>query len=90
MHLQNNSFEKCANSREVRRKWESESIQERKNLSNKSSNIRKIEIDDTKAETSTTEDWTKDLGRMITFQQEETTEIRNRIRASWATFHKSY
>ena len=25
---------------------------------------------------------------MITFQQQETTEIRNRIRAAWATFHK--
>ena len=25
---------------------------------------------------------------MITFQQQETAEIRNRIRAAWATFHK--
>ena len=25
---------------------------------------------------------------MITFQQQETTEIRNRFRAAWATFHK--
>ena len=25
---------------------------------------------------------------MINFQQQETTEIRNRIRAAWATFHK--
>ena len=25
---------------------------------------------------------------MITFQQQETTRVRNRIRAAWATFHK--
>ena len=31
---------------------------------------------------------TKYLGQMVTFQQQETTEIRNRIRAAWATFHK--
>ena len=28
------------------------------------------------------------LGLMITFLQQETTEIRNRIRAAWATLHK--
>ena len=28
------------------------------------------------------------LGQQITFQHQETTEIRNRIRAAWATFHK--
>ena len=28
------------------------------------------------------------LGQLITFQQQETTEIKNRIRAAWATFHK--
>ena len=31
---------------------------------------------------------TKYSGQMITFQQQETTEIRNRIRAAWARFHK--
>ena len=28
------------------------------------------------------------LDQWITFQQQETTEIKNRIRAAWATFHK--
>ena len=28
------------------------------------------------------------LGQQITFQHQETTEIRNRIRAAWVTFHK--
>ena len=28
------------------------------------------------------------LGQMITFRQQETTKIKNRIRAAWATFHK--
>ena len=59
-------------------------------LSNQSSNIRKeIEIDDIKVEILTREESTKYLGQMITFQQQETTEIRNLIRAAWATFHKN-
>ena len=58
-------------------------------LSNQSLNIRKeIEIDDIKVEILTREEITKYLGQMITFQQQETTEIRNRTRAAWATFHK--
>ena len=28
------------------------------------------------------------LGQLITFQHQETTEIKNRIRTAWATFHK--
>ena len=36
----------------------------------------------------TREESTKYLGQMITFQQQETTEVRNRIRAAWAKFHK--
>ena len=57
-------------------------------LSNQSSNIRKdIEIEDIKVEILTREESTKYLGQMTTFQQQETTEIRNRIRA-WATFLK--
>ena len=58
-------------------------------LSNQSSDIRKeIEIDDMKVEILTRGESTKYLGQMITFQQQEMTEIRNRIRAAWATFHK--
>ena len=52
-------------------------------LSNQSLNIRKeIEIDDIKVEILTREESTKYLGQLITFQQQETTEIRNRIRAA--------
>ena len=57
----------------------------KKSLSNQSSNIRKeIEIDDIKVEilTREEEESTKYLGQMITFQQQETTEIRSRIRAA--------
>ena len=56
--------------------------------SNRSSNIRnEIEIDDIKVEILTRgEESTKYLSQLITFQQQETTEIRNRIRrAAWAT-----
>ena len=58
-------------------------------FSNIRSNIRKeIEIEDIKVEILTREVSTKYLGQMITFQQQETTEIMNRIRAAWATLHK--
>ena len=58
-------------------------------LSNQSSDTSKdIEIDDIKVVILTRGENTKYLGLMITFQQQETTEIRNRIRAAWATFHK--
>ena len=82
LHPQKNSSKKCcANSSEVLKKWDSGSIQERRKFSgNRSLNIRKeIEIDDIKVEVLTREDSTKCLGQMITFQQQETTEIRNRI-----------
>ena len=55
-------------------------------LSNQSSNTRKeIEVGKIKVEILTREESTNYLGQM-TFQQQETTEIRNRIRAPWATF----
>ena len=58
-------------------------------LSNQSSSIRKeIEIEDIKVEILTREESTTYLGQLITFQQQETTEIRNRIRATLVTFHK--
>ena len=58
-------------------------------LSNKRTDIRQeIKIGDMKVEILTRGESTKYLGQMITFQQQETTEIRNRIRAAWATFHK--
>ena len=92
LHPQKNSSKKWhANSREVQEKWDSESIQERRKFSaTKALNIRKeIEIDDIKVEVLTREESTKHLDQMITFQQQETTEIINRIRAAWATFHKN-
>ena len=84
MHPQKNSSKKCyANSSEVQKKWDSESIQERRKISATKA------IDDIKVEKLTREEGTTYLRQMITFQQQETTEIRNRIRAAWATFHKN-
>ena len=58
-------------------------------LSNQSSNSRKeFEIDNIKVEILTKEESTNYLGQAITFQQQETTEIKNRIRAAWVTFYK--
>ena len=58
-------------------------------LSNQSSDTKKeIEVDDMKVEILTRGENVRYLGQMITFLQQETTEIRNRIRAAWATFPK--
>ena len=58
-------------------------------LSNQSSDTRKeIGVDNIKVEILTRGESARYLGQMIIFQQQETTEIRNRIRAAWATFHK--
>ena len=63
--------------------------EETKSLSNQSSDTKKeIEVDDIKVEILTRGENVRYLGQMITFLQQETTEIRNRIRAAWATFHK--
>ena len=59
------------------------------NQSSLSSDTKKeMEVDDVKIEILTRGESTKYLGQMITFLQQETTEIKNRIRAAWATLHK--
>ena len=61
-------------------------------LSNQSSlcsdTKKEMQIDDIKIEILTRSESVRYLGQLITFQQQETTEIKNRIRAAWATFHK--
>ena len=47
-----------------------------------------MQIDDIKIEILTRSESVRYSGQLITFQQQETTEIKNRIRAAWATFHK--
>ena len=49
---------------------------------------KEMQIDDIKIEILTRSESVRHLGQLITFQQQETTEIKNRIRAAWATFHK--
>ena len=48
----------------------------------------KIQIGDVKIEIVTRSESVRYLGQLITFQHQETTEIKNRIRTAWATFHK--
>ena len=60
-----------------------------RNQSSISSNSKKeMQIDDVKIEILTRSENVKYLGHLITFQHQETTEIKNRIRTAWATFHK--
>ena len=47
-----------------------------------------IEVDDMSIEILTRNESVKYLGQRISFYQQETTEIKSRIRAGWATFHK--
>ena len=49
---------------------------------------KQMEVDDIKIEIQTGGESVRYLGQMITFQQQETTEIKNRVRAAWATFLK--
>ena len=61
-------------------------------LSNQSSispDLKKVmQIGDVKIENLTRSESVRYLGQLITFQHQETTEIKNRIRTAWATFHK--
>ena len=47
-----------------------------------------IEVVDMSIEILTRNESVKYLGQRISFYQQETTEIKSRIRAAWATFHK--
>ena len=47
-----------------------------------------LEVDDMSIEILTRNESVKYLGQRISFYQQETTEIKSRIRAAWATFHK--
>ena len=49
---------------------------------------KEMQIDDLKIEILTRSESVRYLGQLITFQQQETPEIKNRIRTAWATFHK--
>ena len=61
-------------------------------LSNQSSTSpdskKEMQIDDVKIEILTRSESVRYLGQLVTFQHQETTEIKNRIRTAWATFHK--
>ena len=61
-------------------------------LSNQSSTSldsqKEMQIGDVKIEILTRSESVRYLGQLITFQHQETTEIKNRIRTAWATFHK--
>ena len=61
-------------------------------LSNQSSlcsdTKKEMQIDDSKIEILTRSESVRNFDQLITFQYQETTEIKNRIRTAWATFHK--
>ena len=81
------------NSRKQPRKWDSGFTQTRRRFSaTRAPPIRTqkkhIEVGDMSIEILTRNESVKYLGQRISFYQQETTEIKSRIRAAWATFHK--
>ena len=62
-------------------------------LSNQSTIIsdtkKHLQVDGMSIEVLTRNESVRDLGQRISFYQQETTEIKSRIRAAWATFHKN-
>ena len=58
-------------------------------LSNRSANKRKeVEINNIKVEMFSACESAKDLGQTTTCQQQKKAEIKNRIRAAWASFYR--
>ena len=81
------------NSRKLLKKCDLGSIQKRGRFSVTSApstraQKKQLEVDDIKIEILTRNESVKYLGQKISFYQQETTEIKSRIRAAWATFHK--
>ena len=81
------------NSRKQLRKWDSGFTQTRRRFSltrvpSTRTQKKHIEVGDMSIEILTRNESVKYVGQRISFYQQETTEIKSRIRAAWATFHK--
>ena len=92
--LQRSASKKCCTTmRKVQKKWDSGYTQKRRKFSATEAALaqtrkKKCKSMTLKIEILTRKESLKYSGQLITFQQQETTEIKNRIRAAWATFHK--
>ena len=79
-------------SRKQQRKWDSGFTQTRRRFSaTRAPSIRtqkQIEVGDMSIEILTRNESVKYLGQRISFYQQDTIEIKRRIRAAWAIFHK--
>ena len=83
----------CVNSRKQQRKWASGSSQTRRKFSatrapSTGTQKKHLEVDHVNIEILTRNDSVKFSNERISFYQLDTTEIKSRIRAAWATFHK--
>ena len=80
------------NSRKVLKKWDSRFIQKRRKFSatrqSSTQTQKELEVDDMNIEILTRIESVKLLGETVLFYQQETTEIKNRIRSAWSTFRK--
>ena len=92
LHPPRNSYGKCCKIQEKYwKKWDLEFIQKRRifsatRASSTRTHRKELEIEDMKIEILTRSESVKYLGQKISFHLQRTTEIKNRIRAAWATF----
>ena len=49
---------------------------------------REVTIENIKKEVLQKSDIARYIGQKITFEEQETTEVKNRLKATWAAFHK--
>ena len=86
----------CCGAEPVQTYPDSKKVQKRKGLTftqttktvtnQKSNRMKEIEIDGIHVEILPLEGKVKHLGQMITFMDQETSEVQHRIRCAWSTF----
>ena len=84
----NSSEIRCATSRKVQEMKDWKSTRKRRTFSATKDQTEEVTIDNIKVEVLPVKERAKYLGQAITFEQQETAEIKNRIRAAWASFHQ--
>ena len=92
-HPKNRYGNCCVNSRKVLKKWYFRIHPDKTKILSNQSTInsdtkKQLEVDDMQTEILTRNESVKYLGQKFSFYHQETTEIKSRIRAAWATFHK--
>ena len=68
--------------------WESTQTRRKYSVTRSKVKVNEITVDNIKIEVLNKGDSARYLGQKITFEEQETGEIKNRLKAAWAAFHK--